>query len=65
MNWSEMHKMPLTKNLGNTRKQSDNSETINRQAETPQHETSNIRVIGRERKIPVTRTNYFYGKDTY
>lgn len=60
MNWNEIYEMPFTKNLGKTGKQTgDNSETANRQVETPQHEVSNIRITGRERNIPVTRKNDF------
>jgi hypothetical protein len=42
----------------------DKSETVSRQAETPQRKTSNIRVTGREKKIHVTRTKNFFMVET-
>jgi hypothetical protein len=60
MTWTEMYEVPSTENLGMIGEQmGDSSDSVNRQAETLQHEVSNIRVSGRERKIPVTRTNDF------
>ncbi|PNF33016.1 hypothetical protein B7P43_G16371 [Cryptotermes secundus] len=60
MNWVGKHVMPCTKNAGKTGKQlDDNSESVISQVETPQQIVPSIRITGRERKIPVTRTNDF------
>jgi hypothetical protein len=63
MNWNGIHEVPLTKNLGKKGEQMcHSSELVDRQVETLHHEVNNIRVTGKERKIPVTRTNFFYGR---
>jgi hypothetical protein len=50
----------LTKNSGKEKDQEGgSSETVNRQTETSHSEASHLRMPGRERKIPVTRTNDF------
>jgi hypothetical protein len=54
MNWNGMHKVPLTKNLGKKVEQMrHSSELVDGQVETLHHEVTNIRVTGRERKIPI------------
>jgi hypothetical protein len=63
MNWDGVQEVPLTKNLGNKGEQMCHSpELVDRQVETLHYEANNnrvnnIKVTGRERKIPVTRTN--------
>jgi hypothetical protein len=50
----------LTKNSGKEKDQEGcSSETVNRQTETSHSEASHLRITGRERKIPVTRTYDF------
>jgi hypothetical protein len=61
MNWNGIQEVPLTKNLGkNGEQMCHSSELVDRQVVTLHHEANNIRVTGRERKIPVTRTNVFF-----
>jgi hypothetical protein len=60
MNWKEIHKGSLSKNLGKTRVRAGvNPEAANKQVETSQHEVSSIRVSGKERKTPAIRLNDF------
>jgi hypothetical protein len=65
MNCNGIEEVPVTKNLGNKGEQMSHSpELVDRQAETLHYEANinrvhNVRVTGRERKTPVTRTSDF------